>query len=149
MLLLGSSRWLPACETPACTARNPIARRGIFTTTGVCSFTLLLTRIPLRALQKTDKDITVELATPRPDGATTLVVAMATERESSDLANLKLRNLDYDRFHTGNRGGVDDLIQLTHLHEPAILDVLQIRYAKDCIYSALACLFTAPAIRIE
>ncbi len=37
---------------------------------------------------------------------------------------VQLRNLDYARFATGGRGGVDDLIQLTHLHEPAILDVL-------------------------
>ena len=88
-----------------------------------------------RFLQKTDKDITIDLISPRHDGPTSLTVSTATERDSTDLQNLKLRNLDYDRFHAGNRGGVDDLINLTHLHEPAILDVLQIRYGKDCIYS--------------
>lgn len=90
----------------------------------------------LPSLQKTDKDVTIELASPRPDGSTTLTAALTTERDSADLANLKLRNLDYDRFATGGRSGVDDLIQLTHLHEPAILDVLSMRYAKECIYSA-------------
>jgi hypothetical protein len=78
----------------------------------------------------------VELAKSRRDGTSTLAVPLLTERESVDLANIKLRNMDYDRFSTGNRGGVDDLIQLTHLHEPAILDVLSQRYARDCIYSA-------------
>lgn len=86
-------------------------------------------------LQRNDKEISVELVKPRADGTTTFTVATLTERDSADLANVKLRNLDYDRFSTGGRGGVDDLIQLTHLHEPAILDVLQLRYAKDCIYS--------------
>ena len=73
---------------------------------------------------------------PRPDGSTSVTVPTATERESSDLSHIKLRNLDYERHATGGRGGVDDLISLTHLHEPAILDVLALRYAKDCIYSA-------------
>ena len=31
--------------------------------------------------------------------------------------------------------GVDDLIVLTHLHEPAILYTLQQRYNKDVIYT--------------
>ena len=87
-------------------------------------------------MQRSDKEITVELAAPRADGTTTVTASMVTERDSADLANIKLRNLDYDRFATGGRSGVDDLIQLTHLHEPAILGVLSMRYAKDCIYSA-------------
>mmetsp|Transcript_41938 Transcript_41938/g.82218 ORF Transcript_41938/g.82218 Transcript_41938/m.82218 type:complete len:2007 (+) Transcript_41938:318-6338(+) len=33
-------------------------------------------------------------------------------------------------------GGVDDLISLTHLHEPAILHALRVRYANDVIYTA-------------
>jgi len=32
-------------------------------------------------------------------------------------------------------GGVDDLIGLMHLHEPAILHSLRIRYDKDIIYT--------------
>jgi myosin-5 len=33
-------------------------------------------------------------------------------------------------------GGVDDLIELTHLHEPAILHALRLRYDADIIYTA-------------
>jgi myosin V len=33
-------------------------------------------------------------------------------------------------------GGVDDLIGLTHLHEPAILHALRLRYDSDIIYTA-------------
>jgi len=33
-------------------------------------------------------------------------------------------------------GGVNDLIGLTHLHEPAILHALRLRYASDIIYTA-------------
>ena len=33
-------------------------------------------------------------------------------------------------------GGVDDLIGLTHLHEPAILHALRLRYDADIIYTA-------------
>jgi hypothetical protein len=54
----------------------------------------------------------------------------ATERDSAELANVKLRNNDFYRFQTQGRGGVDDLVQLTHLHEPAILDVLQQRFSN-------------------
>ena len=34
-------------------------------------------------------------------------------------------------------GGVDDLIGLTHLHEPAILHALRLRYDADIIYTSL------------
>jgi len=60
----------------------------------------------------------------------------STERDSAELANVKLRNNDFYRFQTQGRGGVDDLVQLTHLHEPAILDVLQQRFSNDVIYTA-------------
>ena len=88
-------------------------------------------------MQRTSTDITVELAAPSSSGATRLTVPSVAERDSPELANIKLRNLaaDYSRFPTGDRGGVDDLINLTHLHEPAILDVLSLRYARDCIYT--------------
>lgn len=33
-------------------------------------------------------------------------------------------------------GGVDDLIGLTHLHEPAILHALRLRYDADIIYTS-------------
>ena len=33
-------------------------------------------------------------------------------------------------------GGVDDLIELTHLHEPAILHALRLRYDSEIIYTA-------------
>lgn len=65
-----------------------------------------------------------------------MIVPTATERESAELSNVKLRNNDWFRFNTSGRGGVDDLIQLTHLHEPAILDVLQTRFKNDTIYTS-------------
>ena len=34
-------------------------------------------------------------------------------------------------------GGVDNLIGLTHLHEPAILHALRLRYDADIIYTSL------------
>jgi len=71
-------------------------------------------------VQRTDKEITTKVL----DTDETLVVSTATERDSTDLANVKLRQSDYSAHATGGRGGVDDLINLTHLHEPAILDVL-------------------------
>ena len=90
-----------------------------------------------RVATRTPKEITVALTVPSAAGATVVTVAAVTERDSLELANVKLRNLagDYSRFPTGDRGGVDDLINLTHLHEPAILDVLSLRYARDCIYT--------------
>ena len=52
------------------------------------------------------------------------VVVATTLDSAGDLENIKLRNLDYSSWNTQGRGGVDDLTALTHLHEPAILDVL-------------------------
>ena len=46
-----------------------------------------------------------------------------------DLENCKLRNDDKEN------AGVDNLIKLPHLHEPAILHSLQQRYAKSDIYT--------------
>lgn len=40
------------------------------------------------------------------------------------------------RVNTAVVGGVDDLIGLTHLHEPAILHALRLRYDADIIYTA-------------
>jgi myosin V len=40
-----------------------------------------------------------------------------------------------------NEVTVDDLITLTHLHEPAVVHALQRRYAADCIYT-----FTGPVL---
>lgn len=45
--------------------------------------------------------------------------------------DVKLRNTD-----TGRGGGDDDLIGLTHLHEPAILHALRLRYNEDVIYTS-------------
>lgn len=73
----------------------------------------------LFSLQRSDTEISVELA----NGSGRVAVSAALEREG-DLENVKLRNLDYSRYDTKGRGGVDDLTALTHLHEPAILDVL-------------------------
>ena len=40
------------------------------------------------------------------------------------------------RQHSSIVGGVDDLIELTHLHEPAILHALRLRYDSDIIYTS-------------
>eukprot|EP00804_Cyclotella_cryptica_P021603 CCRYP_005870-RL/>CCRYP_005870-RL protein AED:0.43 eAED:0.43 QI:0/0.25/0/1/0.25/0.2/5/0/665 len=39
-------------------------------------------------------------------------------------------------IHDSITGGVDDLIGLTHLHEPAILHALRLRYTADIIYTS-------------
>ena len=39
-------------------------------------------------------------------------------------------------IHDDITGGVDDLIGLTHLHEPAILHALRLRYTADIIYTS-------------
>ncbi len=43
---------------------------------------------------------------------------------ASELPEVKLMNEEGMEDRTNGRGGVDDLIDLTHLHEPAILHVL-------------------------
>jgi myosin heavy subunit len=74
--------------------------------------------------------------------------------KTADHDDIKLRNLPAS-FHlagedpeagvitspsthtdSGVVGGVDDLIELTHLHEPAILHALRLRYDADIIYTA-------------
>lgn len=54
------------------------------------------------------------------------------EVEGDGLKDIKLCNVDASNSRTV---GVDDLIRLTHLHEPAILDVLCMRYASNIIYT--------------
>jgi myosin heavy subunit len=53
---------------------------------------------------------------------------------------VKLRNLgdDNDKSNEGGEpiGLVNDLIHLTHLHEPAILHSLRLRYDGDVIYTS-------------
>lgn len=75
--------------------------------------------------------------------------------KTADHADIKLRNLprsfhlsSQDTIASANRvmmsphstsevvGGVDDLIGLTHLHEPAILHALRLRYDSDIIYTS-------------
>jgi len=49
--------------------------------------------------------------------------------ERDELEDIKIRDVDSTR-------GVDDLIGLTHLHEPAILHALRLRYDSDVIYTS-------------
>eukprot|EP00986_Skeletonema_menzelii_P010051 scaffold4742_cov149-Skeletonema_menzelii.AAC.3 len=53
--------------------------------------------------------------------------------ERDELEDIKTR--DYEATHRVV-GGVDDLIGLTHLHEPAILHALRLRYDADIIYTS-------------
>ena len=74
--------------------------------------------------------------------------------QSSEVDDVKMRNMDAGETKDGGYegisspgkaivkkkasavvGGVDDLIGLMHLHEPAILHSLRIRYDKDIIYT--------------
>lgn len=41
-------------------------------------------------------------------------------------------------------GGADDLIELTHLHESAILHALELRYDTDMIYTVTGPILIAP-----
>jgi myosin-5 len=50
---------------------------------------------------------------------------------------VKLCNV-WDDAESATRA-VDDLISLTHLHEPAILSTLQTRFFEDIIYTRLVC----------
>lgn len=51
-----------------------------------------------------------------------------------ELDDIKIR--DYESTNQVVVGGVDDLIGLTHLHEPAILHALLLRYEDDIIYTS-------------
>jgi myosin-5 len=83
-----------------------------------------------------------------------IVTVDPEQLKTADHEDIKLRNLPTS-FHLsgedpeagviaspGTRvdstvvGGVDDLIGLTHLHEPAILHALRLRYDADIIYTA-------------
>lgn len=75
---------------------------------------------PSARAAQTDRDVVVELDG---DGR---VVTVTAEKEpgSAELQHVKLRNPEIAAHETQGRGGVDDLINLTHLHEPSILHVL-------------------------
>ncbi len=81
----------------------------------------------------------------------TQVVRVEKEQlKSAEHNDIKLRNLpsSFLDFNDNNDvaksttittktvGGVDDLIGLTHLHEPAILHALRVRYDSDIIYTS-------------
>ena len=98
------------------------------------------------------------------DWEVTLVLESQVLLQSVELDDVKMRNLVELDVHTdtndvnhnshnggggsssssyssGTRrkvvaGGVDDLIELMHLHEPAILHSLRLRYEQDVIYTA-------------
>mmetsp|Transcript_32364 Transcript_32364/g.73889 ORF Transcript_32364/g.73889 Transcript_32364/m.73889 type:complete len:1830 (+) Transcript_32364:281-5770(+) len=53
---------------------------------------------------------------------------------AADHPDVKLRNPDDDG--DGGLGGVHDLISLPHLHEPAILHALRLRYGDGTIYTS-------------
>ncbi|KAL9185574.1 hypothetical protein ACHAXT_003351 [Thalassiosira profunda] len=53
--------------------------------------------------------------------------------ERDELEDIKIRDNGVDAHIVG---GVDDLIGLTHLHEPAILHALRLRYDSDIIYTS-------------
>jgi len=83
----------------------------------------------------------------------TVVTVDPEQLKTADHEDIKLRNLpasyqlngpqsppretnDSPSSGDGIVGGVDDLIGLTHLHEPAILHALRLRYDADIIYTS-------------
>jgi len=83
-----------------------------------------------------------------------IVVVDPEQLKKADHDDIKLRNLPTSFQFSGEDqeakviaspstmvksgvvGGVDDLIELTHLHEPAILHALRLRYDADIIYTS-------------
>jgi myosin-5 len=83
-----------------------------------------------------------------------VVIVDPEQLKTADHDDIKLRNLPTSYQLSGDDpeagviaspstrvdssivGGVDDLIELTHLHEPAILHALRLRYDADIIYTA-------------
>ena len=89
------------------------------------------------------------------EGRFEVVITVDPEQlKTADHSDIKLRNLPTSFQLSGEDpeagvltspstktdatvvGGVDDLIGLTHLHEPAILHALRLRYDADIIYTA-------------
>lgn len=83
-----------------------------------------------------------------------VIVVDPEQLKTADHEDIKLRNLPTSYQLSGEDqeagvlaspstkadssivGGVDDLIELTHLHEPAILHALRLRYDADIIYTS-------------
>jgi len=83
-----------------------------------------------------------------------IVIVDPEQLKTADHEDIKLRNLPTSYQLSGDDpeagviaspstrvdssivGGVDDLIELTHLHEPAILHALRLRYDADIIYTS-------------
>jgi myosin heavy subunit len=56
-------------------------------------------------------------------------VIRSRRSKDGDFPDLKIANDDLERMGAeGEASAVDDLIRLTHLHEPAILHTLELRY---------------------
>lgn len=87
------------------------------------------------------------------DGFQTTVTVDPEQLKAADHDDIKLRNLPRSYHEDANLnllgspastrsededvvGGVDDLIGLTHLHEPAILHALRLRYHEGIIYTS-------------
>ena len=87
------------------------------------------------------------------DNFQTTITVDPEQLKAADHDDIKLRNLPRSYHEDSNNnllgspsslrsededvvGGVDDLIGLTHLHEPAILHALRLRYNEDIIYTS-------------
>ena len=64
----------------------------------------------------------------------TFETALTIDPTVKDHPEIKLRNTPKDS--SANSDNVHDLITLTHLHEPAILHSLRLRYNEDVIYTS-------------
>ena len=84
-------------------------------------------RFPGIAGQVVNADGSMRLEIKVPDEEAPRVVTAPPEAggaSASELPDVKAVNEEGMEDRTDGRGGVDDLIDLTHLHEPAILHVL-------------------------
>ena len=119
----------------------------------------------MRLTLRDDPNIEVTMPPPANRGRPTLgyndhkqfeevIVVDPEQLKTADHDDIKLRNLPTSYQLSGEDaeagvlaspstkldsnivGGVDDLIELTHLHEPAILHALRLRYDADIIYTS-------------
>jgi myosin-5 len=70
----------------------------------------------------------IEVVAQHPEDIEERIVDLSTEPDGA-----KLMNVFEDELGSA---GVHDLITLTHLHEPAILNCMECRFFKDIIYTA-------------
>lgn len=140
---LGAHVWLRKEDSQWGWVPAVITRKESSTVRGVELINLTLSNDPLFEANGNNN-----LQQQREESQFEVVVTVDPEQlKTADHDDIKLRNMP-SSFHLADDdqqqqkssecvvGGVDDLIGLTHLHEPAILHALRLRYNSDIIYTA-------------